>query len=360
MGYSIISIEKIKSFAKLEGKYKHNLRINSPANADPNLTYKNVQLVDENKTNYKDKWTEAIQHAKDAGIQKKTIRKDAVLAVEVIMEFSLEEGDQMPDVESWAKDSIAWLDKRFSMDGVPTQNVISATLHMDESVPHIHAIVVPIAEEGLSFSNFVHGRRDVAMLHDEYNEAVKKYGLKRGRAFSTANHGNIKKWYTTKLNPAVNDEMFPDPMENESIGDYAKRVKEFNTDKNISHLHEMERKENEIINVNTQMRRLRFEMLEKEKALQREKEEYDEKLRKINEILKNSDKTLSEADLHPREVERRLNWVTCVLDGIRHMENRAEADALLTKINGIANDEYKKKKKKLKKEKQKMQEKDIE
>lgn len=47
---------------------------------------------------------------------------------------------RMPEIEKWAKDIEKFLNKHFGKE-----NVIGVVLHLDETTPHIHALVIPVA-----------------------------------------------------------------------------------------------------------------------------------------------------------------------------------------------------------------------
>ena len=44
-----------------------------------------------------------------------------------------------PEIEQWAKDVYDWCAKRYGQE-----NIIGFQVHLDESSPHIHALIVPV------------------------------------------------------------------------------------------------------------------------------------------------------------------------------------------------------------------------
>ena len=109
-----------------------------------------------------------------------------------------------------------WLKKTYGKE-----NVVAATLHLDESTPHIHASVVPIVrgerrkkpskkEEGQTpkkqykkkdpnkprlCADDVMARNKLIEYQDSYAEAMAKYGLQRGVKGSDARHITLTEFY---------------------------------------------------------------------------------------------------------------------------------------------------------------------
>ncbi len=68
-------------------------------------------------------------------------RKGQNLALEIVITGSHETMESMTDVvrEQWIRETLEWVKRHFG-----EKNIIAAALHMDETTPHIHFIVVPI------------------------------------------------------------------------------------------------------------------------------------------------------------------------------------------------------------------------
>lgn len=75
---------------------------------------------------------------KDAGVKP---RKNQNTCLEMIFSGSHETMSNMSpeELNQWAEDTVAWAQKTWGKE-----NVVSAILHVDETTPHIHMIVVPI------------------------------------------------------------------------------------------------------------------------------------------------------------------------------------------------------------------------
>jgi hypothetical protein len=76
-----------------------------------------------------------------------TVRKDAVLAIEVVVSLP---SCSLIDEGLFFKTSVSWIAQRFG-----NENIISAVVHNDESTPHLHALVLPIKDGRLRGSTML-------------------------------------------------------------------------------------------------------------------------------------------------------------------------------------------------------------
>jgi len=93
----------------------------------------------------------------------------------------------------------------FLNDTYGKDNVVSVSLHLDETTPHITAFVTPIYESKLKGNKIVKrlgakkwldGRKKMSELQDKYAERCKHLGLERGNKKSKAKHTTIKEFYS--------------------------------------------------------------------------------------------------------------------------------------------------------------------
>ena len=230
MGYCIMKISKIKSFTGQGGmgdRYRHNMRLYEVNNADYTREKLNRELIDIANRDYEQAFYKNIEDYKQIGIETK-IRKNAILAFEIMMTFSKSETDI--DIDRWCEANLNWLDDTFNKEMYDTegntvkqQNVVSAMLHMDETTPHIHAIVIPRDDEGkLNGSIYVENATKMRQLQSKYAEYMSDLGLERGLERSVSRHKNIKEFYAS-LDKVFADEL-PKPIQNESIEQYRNRA----------------------------------------------------------------------------------------------------------------------------------------
>lgn len=111
------------------------------------------------------------------------------------------------EIEHWAKDVYDWCAKR---DG--QENIAGFQMHLDESSPHIHALIVPVGQRTQSGrervmwsakfgkNKFEYGQILKDMPTSLYEEAGSKYGLERGNSIDGCNVQHLhKRDYIRKL-----------------------------------------------------------------------------------------------------------------------------------------------------------------
>ena len=200
--FAILRVSKIKGWGKLRQVDGHNVRRDMPPNADP--TRSAAVLVGSG-----DAVADVRARLKDAGIDATRLRRNGVLAAELLLTASPEyfrpgradaAGEWDPDrVAAWQAATLAHLRKQWGV------NLVSAGLHLDETTPHIWAIVVPVDETPrkrgprvrLNAARWFDGRDKLASLQDAYGEAVSSLGLERGVRGSKARHEDIRRCYAT-------------------------------------------------------------------------------------------------------------------------------------------------------------------
>lgn len=112
-----------------------------------------------------------------------------------------------PEIEQWAKDVYDWCAKRYGQ-----KNIIGFQVHLDESSPHIHALIVPVGQRAKSGrecvmwsamfgkNRYEYGRILREMHTSLYEEVGSKYGLERGDSIEGRNVSHLsKRDYIRKL-----------------------------------------------------------------------------------------------------------------------------------------------------------------
>lgn len=120
------------------------------------------------------------------------VRKNQVVALEYMITASPE---AMKDRKMAAKYLTAARDWVVMRHG--RANVIATYYHGDETTPHIHMMVVPVAPDGrLSAGHYVDGAEKMSRMQDEFHaEVAGRYGLDRGVKKSGAKHVPIKDFW---------------------------------------------------------------------------------------------------------------------------------------------------------------------
>lgn len=116
----------------------------TPDNSDPTRTADNVELILREGVDTDGKTIElTIQQAVDRRLQEAGVkpRSNQHTCMEIIFSGSRDAmtGMSRQKILAWADDTLAWAKNTWG-----EENVVSATLHVDETTPHIHAVVVPI------------------------------------------------------------------------------------------------------------------------------------------------------------------------------------------------------------------------
>lgn len=167
MSYAIMRMEK-RNASNIVGMFKHNERKNENySNEDINreLSSQNYQLIE--CDSYKEKINQEIKERYKVN---KSIRKDAVLCVETVFTSDKEFFDKLtPEQEKiYFEKSVEFLKEQFG-----EKNIIFATVHKDETTPHLHAGFIPMTDDGrLSYKNFVNSKYDLIKLQDKYFEKM--------------------------------------------------------------------------------------------------------------------------------------------------------------------------------------------
>lgn len=241
MGYSFMTIEKIKTTAQMRGKYKHNFRVIDVPNADATRSHLNEELVHTDGETYEEKYESRMKKfgygLKEADFKEqpelKKVRSNAVLGFELVLTFSREDRDRI-DVEQWKKDNVKWLEKTFNPSEEFKEkngsNVLSVVYHGDEAGNvHLHAFVLPIDERGrLNAQYYVKNRAKMIAMQDSYGKEMKeRHNLDRGIKGSHARHEDIKRYYAA-LNMNL-EKVLPPPFLDETVAAYRERANEVYT-----------------------------------------------------------------------------------------------------------------------------------
>jgi hypothetical protein len=190
MAYAIIRAKKLKTMGAVSRSAQHTFRMQPTPNADPALTGRNRTVGA--------KGSEQILAALVRTLPTKR-RKDAVLAIEYLVTASPEafkrHGGRLDDMgDGYFADALKWLKARHG-----AANVLSATIHLDESTPHMVVYVVPMtADRRLSCRDFLGGPEKLRAMQTSFHAKVgAQRGLERGVEGSKAKHEAVSAFYST-------------------------------------------------------------------------------------------------------------------------------------------------------------------
>lgn len=101
-----------------------------------------------------------------------TRRKNGVMAVEVLFSLPIDRHSQ--DTRPFFNDCFAWLQKTFAGE------LLSFDVHLDESAPHAHALILPLIGGKMQGNKMIGGRGNLMRLINLFHkEVAKHYGLSR-------------------------------------------------------------------------------------------------------------------------------------------------------------------------------------
>ncbi len=117
---------------------------------------------------------EIATHAKvqmlTAGIEQP--RKNGVMAVEII--FSLPIDRHQQDTKPFFMDCLKWVKENFAGE------LLSFDVHLDESAPHAHAVILPLIDGKMQGNKLIGGQGNLMrLLNLFHSEVAKRYGLSR-------------------------------------------------------------------------------------------------------------------------------------------------------------------------------------
>jgi Plasmid recombination enzyme len=173
-----------------------NYCLTDPATPEATATHAKVQMV-------------------KAGID--VPRKNQVMAVEVL--FSLPIDRRQQDTKPFFADCLAWVKQSFAGE------LLSFDIHLDESAPHAHAIILPLIAGKMQGNSLIGGKGNLMRLINLfYNEVATRYGLAKAsrKRLSAKDKQSIERQVLTRLKadaamqssvwPCVRDAIHKDPL----------------------------------------------------------------------------------------------------------------------------------------------------
>lgn len=183
MGYAVVHMMKIKA-GGVRGIQSHNNR-EKPSKTNPDIkpteTHKNYNIIP--SQHYQKDIKEKI---KFFATETKTVRKDAVVLCNFIVTSDEQTMKAMSEEQQQAffESSFLWFSDRYG-----AENIINATVHMDETTPHLHIGIVPITDDGRLSAKKLFDRKEMTAIQTDFARDVgKHYGLERGKEGSTRTH----------------------------------------------------------------------------------------------------------------------------------------------------------------------------
>lgn len=188
--------------------------------ADPKRIHMNLNLIPKNEYSNMP-LPKAIKHRIQEGYKgKRKVRNDSVKYLSHVLTGSHED---MKKIFSDQDKKKAWLQKNydFVVKEYGKKNILRFTLHLDEKTPHIHAITVPLTEDGRLSAKEVYGNKGVLISRqDRYAEEMQEFGLERGLKSTGIKNDKASDYYARISEAQRNvDSIIPEPSKN-ILGSY--------------------------------------------------------------------------------------------------------------------------------------------
>lgn len=167
-----VSVEKLSGQQIIRLAAAHNLRQlpeenDAATKFDPALSGLNVILAGPTTASAVAGLAKSLMEEAGAKIK----RKDCVRAIELI--FSLP-AHLSVDRIAFFTDAVAWITAYYSIP------VLSAVVHLDESSPHCHVLMLPLRGGKMDGAKITGGPSSISVLHrDFYADVGSRYGLRR-------------------------------------------------------------------------------------------------------------------------------------------------------------------------------------
>jgi hypothetical protein len=159
----IVRIKRVKGAGSVKAAARHNLREIAAERGgaiDPTLTGQNVVLF--GPSNADDVSADAESLLAQTG--PRTLRKDAVRAVEIVVSLPASTNTTLQD--QVFRDSVDWAERYF---GAP---LLSAVVHRDESMPHCHLLILPLVGGRMIGSKLVGYKGKLRAMLSDFDKRV--------------------------------------------------------------------------------------------------------------------------------------------------------------------------------------------
>lgn len=213
--YAIIRSQKLHTVQAIGGLESHLKRQYLEDNVDPERSHLNTHQL------HREKSGSIVEGLKQRLAELNvTPRKNAVLAIEYIVtaspefferaaagakefRFSRDDvvKDNYTDRERYFRDSLEFILARHGVG-----NILSSTIHLDESNPHMHVVVVPIDPKGkLNARHFLGGREKMRQLQDHYHDHITRNGLFKDLERGKRKERGAVEEYIQRTSPQIGD-----------------------------------------------------------------------------------------------------------------------------------------------------------
>ena len=205
MSYMVARMQKMK-VGNLGGAHKHNERIfekHSNKDIDTSRSHLNYELTDRDRSvSYERQIKDYVNENKSS---KRGIRKDAVLCDEWIITSDKDFFEKLGQEQTRKFFETA---KNYFAENYGETNVAYASVHLDESTPHMHLGIVPMRNGKLS-SKVMFNREELKHIQEDLPRYMNEHGfeLQRGKRDSKEQHLSVADYKEKMGREALNQEL---------------------------------------------------------------------------------------------------------------------------------------------------------
>jgi len=330
MSFAVCRVKKLKS-SDLAAVGGHNMRTIDVPHREPSGQFYRMGF-DQNKTT-----SELVSEKLDKFVKKK-VRKDAVVAVELVLSASPEYfRPKNPDnwgfyekekVDAWQKKTIDFIRQKYK-----DSRIADICVHLDEATPHMHVVLVPLQKKQLkkrrtkeqiskniqaeTYESVTLNARDMfdktslSQLQTDYAEALKPLGISRGIKHSRAKNKPLKKYYS-EIAAKENRLKFDYPV--------IEKPPIFNTQNWVDENNQ---------NIEQSFKNQQKEILRLQKLANKYKSRYENERNKTKYIAEN----FATVD----EIQKTIKTLKAEIRSLKHL-NEQQAEGFKLKINELTND----------------------
>uniref|UniRef100_UPI003D8116E9 MobV family relaxase n=1 Tax=Limosilactobacillus reuteri TaxID=1598 RepID=UPI003D8116E9 len=169
--YAVATMKKMKA-ENLSGMLRHDFREtknHKNKDIDPNKSDQNIELVADHKLHKQD----IVDYINKRRRSSRKLRRDAVMVDEWIISSDREFFDtgHSERNEGYFKSALAYFQQKFG-----SENVMYASVHYDETTPHMHMGIVPMTKDGKLSSKQVFDRNTLRTIQTEFPRYMQEQG----------------------------------------------------------------------------------------------------------------------------------------------------------------------------------------
>ncbi|WP_113755100.1 MobV family relaxase [Bacillus pumilus] len=296
MAFIICNMRKFKS-ADIKGLQIHNQRekeSHTNPDIDQNRAHLNYDLLHDKRVDYKAMINEHIEKNVET---KRAIRKDAVRCCSFMISASPEFFEKLsPESErEFFKSNLEFIQERYGKE-----NVMYASVHKDETTPHMHVGLVPITKEKKLSAKQIFNKVEMKQLQEAIGKHNEKFGLLRGEP-SDKKYLEIHKFKLEKMKEEIKET----EQKNKGLKHENKGLEQHNLDLKktafeAQAVEQIEVKEKGFLTKTVQMSRENFEQLQ---SLAKAGEVFRKENKKLEKELADERSKTSELSKKNRSLE---------------------------------------------------------